>query len=85
MRKQIRGAFAEIDLEQIKVLKQMTPAERFQQARSMNYAANRAAVYQLLQREPDLSNDEAWKIVRSGKVIQRALEKSRESHGGRQR
>lgn len=78
MREEIRGAFAEIDMDQIKILKKMTPTERFLQACATNHAVNRVAVYQLLRREPDLDENEAWQIVHSGKVIQRALQKKKE-------
>ena len=73
MRRQIRGAFAEIDLAQIKILKTLTPAESVRQACGMVTSAHKAAAYQLCQREPSLTETEALKIVRSNGLIQRAL------------
>ena len=66
MRRQIAGAVAEIDLEQVGRTRQLTPAERVRQAVSMIDAAERAGAYRLRLRQPELSEDEAIRIVRSG-------------------
>ena len=66
MRRQIAGAVAEIDLEQISRTRQLTPAERVRQAASMIDAAERAGAYRLRQRQPELSENEALRIVRGG-------------------
>lgn len=68
MRRQIAGAVAELDLRQLAITKLLTPAERVQQAASMIDAAERAGVYQLRQREPDLDEMEALFIVRGGLI-----------------
>ena len=47
MRRQIAGAVAEIDLAQIAISKQLTPAERTRQALSMIATAQRVAAYRL--------------------------------------
>lgn len=64
--KAIAGAIDEIDLEQMCLFSMKTPAERVQMAFSMIEAAEQVGVYRLRQREPDLSEDEALRIVRGG-------------------
>ena len=66
MRRQIRGAVAEIDLAQMAILRHMTPAERVRQAADMIDAAERVGVFRLRQRQPELSPEEALRIVRGG-------------------
>jgi hypothetical protein len=66
MQRQIAGAIAEIDLAQMALVGQMTPAERVQQAASMIDAAERVGAYRLCQRRPELSEDDALRIVRGG-------------------
>lgn len=66
MRRQIAAAVAEIDLQQMAYLRQLTPAERVQRAASMIDAAERVGVYRLRQRQPELSKDEAYRIIRGG-------------------
>ncbi|MBP7960661.1 MAG: hypothetical protein KBG20_10525 [Caldilineaceae bacterium] len=68
MRRQIVGAIAELDPKQLAITKRLTPAERVQQAASMIDAAERAGVHQLRQREPDLEELEALRIVRGGLI-----------------
>jgi hypothetical protein len=65
-RKAIAWAFAEIDMEQVKILRTKTPAQRAQQAVSMINAAEQVAAYRLRLREPELSEAEALRIVRRG-------------------
>lgn len=78
VRAAIRGAVAEIDLKQVEVSRKLTPAQRAFQALSMIRAANRAATIQLCLREPDLTENEAKKIVRSGKLLEWTIRKNAE-------
>jgi hypothetical protein len=66
MRRQISGAIAEIDLTQMALVREMTPAERVRQAASMIDAAERVGAYRLRQRDPTLHEDDALKIIRGG-------------------
>lgn len=66
VRRQIAGAVAEIDLVQMAIVSKLTPAERVQMALSMIDACEKAGVTQLRQRQPELSEDEAYRIVRGG-------------------
>ena len=66
MRREIASAVAEIDLAQLEILRRMTPAQRVRMAASMIADGERVAVYRLRQREPELSEDEAYRIVRMG-------------------
>lgn len=66
IRKQIAGAVAEIDLEQAAIVSKLTPAERVRMAASMIDACERAGVRRLRERQPELSEAEALRIVRSG-------------------
>lgn len=66
MRSQIAAAVAEIDLNQIALVRQCTAAERVRQAASMIDAAERVGVYRLRHRRPELSEDEALRIIRGG-------------------
>lgn len=66
MRREIAGAVAEIDLAQMAMLRRMTPAQRVRMAASMIADVERVAVYRLRQREPELSEPEAYRIVRMG-------------------
>ena len=66
IRKQIAGAVAEIDLQQMAIVSKLTPAERVQMALSIIDACEEAGVSRLREREPELSEEEALRIVRSG-------------------
>jgi hypothetical protein len=66
IRRVIAGAIAEIDLEQMRILRILTPAQRVQQAVSLMDAAERAGAFRLRGREPELSEEEALRIVRGG-------------------
>lgn len=77
MRREIAGAVAEIDLAQVAIARKLTPAERVQQAVSMIEAAEQVSVYRLRQREPHLSEEEAYRIVRQGLTRYWAREKRR--------
>ena len=79
MRREIAGAVAEIDLAQAAIARKLTPAERVQQAASMIEAAEQVSVYRLRQREPHLSEDEAYRIVRQG-LTQYWVKKTRRAY-----
>jgi DNA-binding MurR/RpiR family transcriptional regulator len=66
MRRQIAGAVAEIDLAQIEFVRRMTPAERVHRAADMIESAERVGIYRLRHRHPELSEDEALRIMRGG-------------------
>lgn len=68
MRRQIAGAVAELDLAQIAISCQLTPAERVWQAASMIDAAECVAAYRLRQRDPTLTDDQSLRIVREGMI-----------------
>jgi hypothetical protein len=68
MRKEISGAIAEIDLAQMALIRKLTVAERVAMGADMIAAAERVGVYRLRQRQPELSEDEAYRIVRGGLV-----------------
>ncbi len=70
IRRMIAGAVAEIDLAQIAILRQLTPAERFAQMLSMLRFTETAAADRLRSREPNLSEEAAFMIVRSGQMMQ---------------
>ena len=64
----ITGAVAEVDLQQIVIMRRLTPAERIQQMLSMIELVEGIAAYRLRQRRPELSEAEASRIVRSRDV-----------------
>lgn len=64
----IAGAVAEVDPKQIAVSRRLSPAEQFQQGRSMTELAERVATYRLRQRQPELSERQARRVVRQGGV-----------------
>jgi hypothetical protein len=66
VRREIAGAVDEIDIAQMAIISKLTPAQRVQMAASMIDACERAGVQRLLQRQPELSEDEAYRIVRGG-------------------
>lgn len=70
-RRVIAGAVAEVDPKQIAVLRMLSPAQRFAQAISMVAFAEKVAVHQLRLREPELSEKEAYFIVRSENLAAR--------------
>lgn len=75
IKRMIAGAVAEIDPAQIRLSRGLTPAQRFAQMVSMIKFVESIAVHRLRLREPELSDTEALRIVRSGEMIKRALEK----------
>lgn len=75
IKRMIAGAVAEIDPEQIRLSRSLTAAQRFAQMVSMIKFVESIAVHRLRLREPELSDTEALRIVRSGEMIKRALEK----------
>jgi hypothetical protein len=66
MRRQIAGAVREIDLAQMAVVAKLTPAQRVQIAASMIQACEQVGVYRLRRRQPELSETDAYRIVRGG-------------------
>lgn len=75
LERMIAGAVAEVDLKQIAILRKLTPAQRVAQAVSMIEAAEQVAVYRLRLREPELTDMAARRIVRSGAMMRREIEK----------
>jgi len=69
VRQDIKDAFASIDMERIRMLREMTLPQRVQLALSMIEDAEREAVKHLRQNEPDLSEEDALWVVRSGLPI----------------
>ncbi len=65
----IAGAVAEVDPQQIAVSRRLTPAQRFQQGRSMVELVERVAAFRLCQRQPHLSENQARRIVREGRSL----------------
>jgi len=63
-RRLIAGAIAELDLQQIAVTRLLTPAQRFQEGCSMIRLAEQVGAYRLRLRRPELSQDEALRIIR---------------------
>jgi len=64
LRQLIAGAVAEVDPQQIAASRQLTPAQRLQQAQSMIRLAEQVAVYRLRQQQPQLNEEEAYYTVR---------------------
>lgn len=62
------GAMAEIDPVQMAITRQLSVAARVAQALSMIDAAEQAGVYRLRLRKPHLSEQEALRMIRQGKV-----------------
>ena len=59
MRAEIRGAWAEIDLEQMKIISKMTIAERAERGFDMCESVMQVAIYRLRLKNPELSPVEA--------------------------
>jgi hypothetical protein len=72
IKQMIAGAVAEIDPAQIKLSRSLTPAQRVWQALSMIRAMERVSAYRLLQRQPELSEDEALLAARQRGLVFRA-------------
>jgi hypothetical protein len=64
----IRAAVAEVDPVQMAITRRLTPAQRFAQAVSMIEFVERVGAQRLRQRHPHLSEAEALRLVRQGKV-----------------
>ena len=64
LRRLIAGAVAEVDPKQIAVSRRLTPAQQFQQGRSMTELAEQVATYRLRQRQPELREGQARRVVR---------------------
>lgn len=66
IRQEIAGAVGEIDIIQMAIVAKLTPAQRARMATSMIDACEQAGVQRLRQRQPELSELEAYRIVRGG-------------------
>jgi len=66
-RQLIAGAIAELDLRQIEITRRLTPAQRCQEGLSMIRLAEQVGAYRLRKRHPELSQDEALRIIRSAR------------------
>ena len=66
IRQEIAGAVGEIDIAQMAIIAKLTAAQRVQMAASMIDACERAGVQRLRLRQPELSEHEAYRIVRGG-------------------
>ena len=64
----IAGAVAEIDLQQVEISRHLTPAQRLEQMQSMIDLVEGIAAYRLRQRQPELSEADALRVVRSRDV-----------------
>lgn len=65
----IAGAVAEVDLAQIAILRQMTPAQRCRQALAMIDAAESVAVYRFHQQQRQLTQAQAIVAVRKRSLL----------------
>lgn len=64
----IAGAVAEVDLHQVEISRHLTPAQRLEQMQSMIDLVEGIAAYRLRQRQRDLTEAEALRIIRSRDV-----------------
>ncbi len=64
LQRQIAGAVAEVDPRQAEISRRLSPAQQFQQGRSMTELAERVAAYRLRLRYPDLTEARARRVVR---------------------
>lgn len=64
----LRGALAEVDPAQMKILRLRTPAYRVAQAASMIAAAEEVGTYRLQLRQPQLTSQNALQIIRQKRV-----------------
>jgi hypothetical protein len=58
IRRDVRAAFAELDMRQLEISKRMTPAERFRQLGAINEFLRRAVIAAIHEQHPDLSERE---------------------------
>jgi hypothetical protein len=65
----IAGAVAEIDPQQVEISRHLTPVQRLEQMQSMIDLLEGIAAYRLRQRQPELSEVEALRIIRSRDVV----------------
>ena len=65
IRRIIAGAFAAIDPVQAAITRRLTPAERFQEGCSMIRLAEAVGAYRLRLRRPELTEQEALRMIRS--------------------
>jgi hypothetical protein len=55
IRRDVRTAFAELDMRQLEISSRMTPAERFRQLCAINEFLRRAVIAAIHEQRPDLS------------------------------
>jgi hypothetical protein len=65
IRRIIADAFAAIDPVQVAITRCLTPAERFQEGCSMIRLAEEVGAYRLRMRRPELTQQEALRMIRS--------------------
>jgi hypothetical protein len=58
IRRDVRAAFAELDMRQLEISKRMTPAERFRQLCAINEFLRRAVIAAIHEQHPDLSESQ---------------------------
>ncbi len=66
----IAGAIAEVDPEQMAILRRLTPAQRFQQGYSMTRLAEQVATYRRRQRQTQPKAGEINHLVRERETLQ---------------
>jgi hypothetical protein len=64
----LRLSAAEVDEEQINILRSKTPAERFRLGCSVTDAARRAVIYHIRQQHPHLSEEQASYLALQGRM-----------------
>ena len=64
MAQEIRGAIAEIDLEQVRRWRRMTTTERFQIAADLSDAMAETAIYRIMLQNPGMARLDAIRLVR---------------------
>jgi hypothetical protein len=55
IRRDVRSAFTELDMQQLQISNRMSPAERFQQICAINTFLRRAVIAAIHEQHPDLS------------------------------
>ena len=65
-RRLIAGAVAEVDPAQMAISRKLTAAQRFEQGVSMIRLAEQVGAFRLRLRKPELSEQEALRLIRSG-------------------
>jgi len=58
IRRDVQGAFAELDIRQLEISRRMTPAERFRQLCAINEFLRRAVIAAIHEQHPGLSESQ---------------------------